>query len=199
MIPLASTEISEKINDLIIQAANSWKKENSKNLFHKHTLNHWVALVDEWSENVSMPLIVRNSRKTRGGITKHISGREIIFCDNSPAKWVAEKVFLKETPSLQEIRLYLKRDKVPFKFAPAKGEQELAKYKCISNNDLNKAGWKLCHIERVGLRNQKDIENQSLDLLKEKFKLLLNPKNFFILPKSIGGLGEIQAFIQVQK
>lgn len=198
MIPKAEDEIPPAIVSLIQQLGIDWKKYNKTNLFDKIILKHWKTLVYDWSESRSLPLIIRNSRAIRGGTVKHMNGREIIFCDNSPAKWVAEQVFEKEKPSLLAIKNYLKKDQLPFKFAPAKGEQKLAKYKCVSKNLLNRRGWKLCHIEGVGLKNQKEIHLQPIDFLKRKFILLMDPNNFFILPKTIGGIGEIKWFIESQ-
>lgn len=198
MIPKASLELPENIIELIEKTGKAWKEFNKSNLFDKKTLKHWHKLVQEWSNTSNLPLIVRNSRVPRGSVVQHVSGRELIFCDNSPAKWVAEKVFEKEKPSLTDIKIFLQKDEIPFKFAPIKGEQDKAKYKCISKKQLNKSGWKLCHIEGVGLKNQKNIINQDLETIKRKFILLFDPNNFFILPKQIGGLGEIQWFIDSQ-
>jgi arsenate reductase-like glutaredoxin family protein len=198
MIPKASSELPENIIELITQTGKAWKEFNKSNLFDRETLKHWHELVQEWSTTSDLPLIVRNSKFSRGSIVLHVSGREIAFCDNTTACWVAEKVFEKEKPSLTDIKRMLQKDEIPFKFAAAKGEQDKAKYKCISKNRLNKAGWKLCHIEGVGLNDQKDIIDMDLEIIKRKFILLLDPNNFFILPKEIGGLGEVEWFINSQ-
>jgi hypothetical protein len=198
-VPKADTEIPKEISDLIIEIGKKWKKYNKRNLFDKSVVDHWSDLIKQWANYKPLPLIIRNSRGIRGSIIMHSSGREIILCDNSPAKWVAEQVFNKDKPSLSEIKRFLKNDSIPFKFAPISEEKEKATYHCCSKNILNKNGWKLCHIEPVGLGNQKIIQVQDIEFLKRKFILLLDPQNFFIIPKLLGGLGEINIFIESQR
>ena len=52
-----------------------------------------------------------------------------------------------------------------------------------------------------GLRmnSRKDIVNLDINEIIKYFKRYSNPMNMFILPKEIGGLGEIQEFIDEQK
>lgn len=199
MTPKASTELPDHIISLIEKLGKEWREFNTENLFDSRTLSHWSALVDEWSNDPNSPLVIRKTGPARGSVTIHETGREIIYCDNSPAQWVAEEVFNLKTPQLPDIKDYLVKDKIPFKFIAKKGEQDLAKYKCVSNGDFNKAGWKLCHINAVGLNSSKPLKMEDINLLKKKFTLLLDPTNFFILPKSIGGLGEIKWFIDTQR
>ncbi|WP_066839859.1 hypothetical protein [Rufibacter ruber] len=199
MIPKAATELPEEISQLISLVGERWKEFNKNNLFDIKILEYWETLIKEWARDATMPLFVRKSRQTRGGIVIHKTKREIIFCDNTTAHWVAEKIFKKEIVNLQEIKILLEEDQIPFKFAPVKGEQENAKYKCISKNTLTKLGWKLCHIEGVRLKNARDVENVDIQVLEEHFIRFLNPKNFFMLPKHIGGLGEVNLFIEKQK
>ena len=177
-IPQAPEKIPMRITDLIENVGQEWKLFNENNLFEKDILDHWHDLIIAWADDSSLPLFVRNSAKSRGSFIVHKTGREIIYCDNSPAQWVAEKVFMKEKATLDTIRQYINNDQIPFKFASKKDEQKHAKYKCILNNRLNKAGWKLCHIEKVGLGNQKNISDQDIGSIREKFTLLLDPKNF---------------------
>lgn len=59
--------------------------------------------------------------------------------------------------------------------------------------------WKLCHIEPVGLNSRKKINDLDINEIIKYFKRYANPMNMFILPKEIGGLGEIQEFIEEQK
>jgi len=199
MTPKASTELPSRIISLIEKPGKEWREFNTENLFAKHVLSHWSALIDDWSNDPDSPLIIRKTGPVRGSVTVHETGREVIFCDNSPAQWVAEEVFKLSTPRLSDIKEFLAQDKIPFKFIAKRGEQNSAKYKCVSNGDFNKAGWKLCHIDAVGLNSRKGIYLEDINFLKKKFKLLLDPAIFFILPKSIGGLGEVRWFIDAQR
>ena len=53
--------------------------------------------------------------------------------------------------------------------------------------------------EPVGMNSRKDIVNLDINEIIKYFKRYSNPMNMFILPKEIGGLGEIQEFIDEQK
>ena len=59
--------------------------------------------------------------------------------------------------------------------------------------------WKLCHIESIGLKTNKNIETLDIKTIKEHFRKYAGPDNMFVLPKEIGDLGEIEIFIEEQK
>lgn len=61
------------------------------------------------------------------------------------------------------------------------------------------SNWKLCHIESIGLNTNTPIIDLDIEVIKEHFRKYVNPKNMFVLPKEIGDLGEIEAFIEQQK
>ena len=63
-------------------------------------------------------------------------------------------------------------------------------------DNVNKRGWKLCHIERVGLATRTALEEVDLGLLCEAFRRLLAPANQFLVPLHWGGLGEVPEFIE---
>ena len=67
-----------------------------------------------------------------------------------------------------------------------------------STKDAN-TKWKLCHIEPVGMNSRKNIADLDINEIIKYFERYANPMNMFILPKEIGGLGEIQEFIDEQK
>jgi len=70
-------------------------------------------------------------------------------------------------------------------------------YKCTlsSGDNVNKRGWKLCHIEDVGLKTKIAINTLSLEILMKHFKLLMAPSNHFLIPLDWGGLGEVPEVI----
>lgn len=73
-----------------------------------------------------------------------------------------------------------------------------AKYsKTLGQHSL--LGWKICHIESVGLNTNKNIEELDIVKIQDHFKKYASPDNMFVLPKEIGGLGEIGIFIEAQK
>ena len=75
----------------------------------------------------------------------------------------------------------------------------LAKFKLKMKFSLNKEGWKLCHIEPIGLNDKTPVEEIDIKRLEEHFIKLASPGNMFVVPLEIGGIGEIQEFISEQK
>ena len=73
-----------------------------------------------------------------------------------------------------------------------------AKYKKTQDPNITD-GWKLCHKEEVGFKTRKSVQKIDIETIKQKFFLYANPKNMFLLPKDIGGIGEIKEFIDEQK
>ena len=104
--------------------------------------------------------------------------------------------------SLGDIEDLIKRDEIPFAFAISAVDKERMTYKrtLAPSENLNKLGWKQCHIDPVGLRSREPIEKIAIGTLKDQFRLLLKPSNMFLIPIEWSGLGELQEVIeQVRK
>ena len=92
----------------------------------------------------------------------------------------------------------MRRNELPVVFMATKEIKEKAKYsKSLGKNPLS--NWKLCHIESVGFNTNTPIVDIEIADIKEHFRKYVSPKNMFVLPKEIGDLGEIAAFIEEQK
>jgi hypothetical protein len=102
------------------------------------------------------------------------------------------------TYSPDEIRSQLESDRIPFAFAIKRSEKSQMKYKSTLSaaDNLNKRGWKLCHIDGVGLRRATPLEDFSIEELVRHFKRLLRPSNHFLVPLSWSGLGELPEVIE---
>ena len=87
----------------------------------------------------------------------------------------------------------LENDQIPFMMVANKN----AKYKKTQEPNTTD-GWKLCHKEEVGFKTRKSVNELDIKLIERKFFLFANPKNMFLLPKDIGGIGEIKEFIEEQ-
>lgn len=61
--------------------------------------------------------------------------------------------------------------------------------------DLNKEGWKLCHIDGVSSRSRIKPEDDSLGNLQKHFIRLMDPTNHFVVPKKWAGFGELPEVI----
>ena len=187
---IVGRNIREKIKEL----GRLWKLSKNRLKISNNVLNSWNRLISEWAEDENIPLIIRKFNK-RGEIVNHPSGREIIFSDNTFAVWVYSEALNGNSYELSKLRGKLAKKEIPMIFALNKKSK--AKYKkTLGKNPLS--GFKLCHIKPVGL-NSKEIKNIDINEIIKYFKRYANPINMFLLPKDIGGLGEIQEFIDEQK
>ncbi|WP_455664400.1 hypothetical protein [Phocaeicola sp.] len=196
-IDLIGTDIRNKIKEL----GRLWRASESSLKVPMAVLDSWEQLVSDWATDTSMPLIIRKG-SARGQEFEHPSGRKIIISDNTFALWVYRNVLDRKTFTVSEIKDMLDNDDIPMVYALKKEEKEIAKHtKTLGKFSLSDADskWKLCHIEPVGLNSRKHIEDLEIERIIEHFKKYANPKNMFALPKEIGGLGEVQEFINEQK
>lgn len=99
---------------------------------------------------------------------------------------------------MDEITTQLERDEIPFAFATKSKEKEQMKYKktLAAADSVNKRGWKLCHIQEVGLGSAKMIESLPIERLITYFRLFLKPSNHFLVPLHLAGFGEISEVIE---
>jgi len=161
----------------------------------------WDKLIDKWADS-DLPLAVRKSSGVRGSTIAHYSGRSIVLADNSPAQWAFMRAFQGSSYTLEQIKDQLDSDEIPFAFATRRSERSQMRYKrtLSAADSLNNRGWKLCHIDRVGLRSATLLEDFSIERLVRHFQLLLKPSNHFLVPLSWAGFGELPEVIdEVQK
>ena len=181
----------EKIKEL----GREWNKSRPK--FDPEIERDWDDVIDKWATESDMPLIIRKSSGARGSEVVHSSGRRIIISDNSPAQWVCYLALNGEVKSVSEIKQALLDDKVPISFAIKKEDKSKITYRqTLSKYSINKLGWKLCHKDRVGIGNNEDPKTMNIDTVIDRFKNLMKPSNFFLIPLELGGLGELDEFIK---
>lgn len=189
-----SPELSQKLQEF----GKLWAESGDRPRIPLQVKRCWDQLIDGWADS-DLPLVVRKSTDVRGKEVIHsISRRRIILSDNSPAQWTYMRALQGLTYSLSAIRGELERDNIPFAFATKRVEKVQMKYKRTlqTADKLNKHGWKLCHIEPVGLRLATPLNELAMDLLLRHFRLLLKPSNHFLVPLSWGGLGEVPEVIE---
>ena len=192
--------IGNEIRDKIRELGKLWKNSDSNPLIDNDIKNKWEQLIYEWKDNKEMPLIVRKQSAIRGSEIIHSTGRKIIITDNSFSQWIYSNVMDNKTYSLDEIKTMLFKDEIPMCFAIKKEDVNKVKYrKTLGQYSVNRRGWKLCHIDGVGLNSKMKIAEIEIAELENHFIKLANPKNMFLLPLEIGSLGEIQEFINEQK
>lgn len=191
--------VGKDIRSKIREIGALWRFSPNNPSIDQEVVNQWEKLIDDWIEDSNMPLIVRKETNKRGQTFRHsTTGREIIIADNSVALWVYGHVLKGKVFTLSQIRELLQNNELPVVFMATKEIRKNAKYaKALGKNPLS--NWKLCHIESIGLNTNTPIIDLDIEVIKEHFRKYVSPKNMFVLPKEIGDLGEIEAFIEQQK
>ena len=189
------------IRNKIKELGQLWKSSENHVNVSIDVLNSWDTLISEWAEDESMPLIIRKG-SSRGQEFTHPSGRKVIISDNTFALWVYRNVLDGKIYSLLELKNKLNNNEIPIVYALTKEDKKKATYtRTLGKDALSDANtkWKLCHIEPVGMNSRKNIADLDINEIIKYFERYANPMNMFILPKEIGGLGEIQEFIDERK
>jgi hypothetical protein len=121
----------------------------------------------------------------------------VVAVDNSPPQWAYALALNRICPTLEEISTLQERDQVPVAMVFKKSEKEAATYKCSGGRDtLNTSGWKLCHIEPVGIGRRGETAEVPLDEIEDHFRKLMSPRNMFVVPKNRSGLGELPEMLE---
>lgn len=116
---------------------------------------------------------------------RHESGRLLIPCDNTTAVWAYTLALESETPTLEEVTATVAAGGIPFTFRGLRGR--FARFYAM--------GWKLAHIEDVGLNTRAPLESLPIAVLEAHFRKLVMPSNMFAVPKHWAGLGEVPEII----
>lgn len=191
-------ELAQPLGEL----ARVWYRSEARPRVRPEVACHWDEVIARWLGDPRAPLLLRRTGE-RGVAQNHPSGRIMVHVDNSPAHWTLSAALMGLTPSLDELLDALSSGELPVTFAMSASEKQrnpryaglLAQSRIGSR--LNKAAWKVCHIDEVGLGQRRNAGPPGLPELREATRRLLAPSNMFLVPNSHGGLGEIPEFIQV--
>lgn len=186
----------------LVEVARAWHGSPSRPRVQPEVAQHWDQVIARWIGDPRAPLLVRRTGE-RGVAKTHPSGRVMVHVDNSPAHWTLSAALMGLTPSLDELLDALSNGELPVTFAMSASERQrqplyaglLAQSRIGSR--LNKAAWKVCHIQEVGLGQRRNAGPPALQDLREATRRLLAPSNMFLVPNSHGGLGEVPEFIDV--
>ncbi len=186
MLPTCPPQLPNELRAPILAFASAWATSPLRPRVRPELVHAWNELLREWIRTPALPLFVRKEAARRGPAPTHPSGRTLLPCDNSPAVWAFTLALEGSCPSLDEVADLAVNGKIPVKFA------ELKRFQAFYT-----AGWKLAHIDGVGLGTRTPLEELSLDKLQEHMRLLLSPSNHFAVPKVWAGLGEVPEVIEV--
>lgn len=189
---MAPATISRALADI----GRLWAESDQRPRLSLEARQAWDELIDQWAVS-NLPLVIRKSGNIRGAAILHNSGREIVLADNSPAQWAFMRAYCGHMYSLADIEDMLKRDVIPFAYATKAAEKAQMKFRCTLRgaDNVNKCGWKLCHIHDIGLSTRTAVSELPLDTLVRHFKLFMKPSNHFVVPLAWSGLGEVSEVI----
>lgn len=186
------------LTDLIHSFGQTWANSPSRPRPPDEVIAHWTKLLNDWVDDNDLPLFVRKHSNNRGSVVSHSSGRLLVPCDNSPAHWAYVMASNGKCPALQDIKTFLENDKIPVAMIQKAVERPTAKYHCTLTNEfnVNKYGWKLAHVQGVGLNTRTHISVLPLERLTGQFRSLMAPENMFVVPLVWAGIAEIKTVIQ---
>lgn len=166
-------------------------------------ISHWDALIDAWADREDLPLLVRKQAADIGDLLGHReSGRLLAPCDNSPAHWVVVNAFASGAAfTMRDVEVAIADHRVPVTMAMNLAEIAAARMKGVlaKQPSAYKKGWKVDHIDEVGLGQKLRVEDIPLTDLKSHFRRLMKPSNIVLVPSVLKGLGDMPAFIEAIK
>lgn len=185
------------IREGLVTAAAAWFEDSSRPQLSLEIVDRWEHLLAEWIVSPDLPLIVRKARNNRGHLLTHSSGRSVIPADNSPAHWSITLAFAGCCPSLSDVREMLASDTLPMAMVFKAEEKIGAKYRCTRQavRGPNALGWKVAHIDDVGLGYTGDVLTTPLAALTGHMHRFLSPRNMFLVPKEYAGVAETPEFL----
>ena len=142
---------------------------------------------------------MRKARDNRGHALVHVgTGRTLVPTDNSPAHWSMSLALCGTCPSLDEIREHLATNRIPVAMVIRAAEKLGAKYTCTrqSTRGPNDMGWKVAHVENVGIGYADAVTLLPWAVLTAHFVRFLSPSNMFLVPKEYAGVAETPEFIE---
>ena len=198
MLPVCPQELPEPIAYGLRALGRAWGQSSLKPHPSREAIASWKKLIDEWIAHQELPLFIRKPRGNRGCELSHATtGRKLVPTDNSPAQWVFGQALQGMCPTVQDIAHGITGHRIPVAAAFTGAEARNALHPALLRraDNLNVAGWRLCHIQSIGLKSSKNITERDRETLEKHFRLFLMPDNMFVIPKEWGALGEVPEFL----
>lgn len=192
--------LPKDLADLIAAFGKSWANCPERPAPSVEICKKWECLLQEWVKDKALPLFTRKTSKNRGHLIKHDSGRDIIPTDNSPAQWVFTRACENTCPEISDVRTWLTEpstnQEIPIAWILTSEEKKTRGYEMTLKKamgvDVNIQGWKLGHIENIGLRKNGKLSSMNIENLEKHHLAFLRPANMFVIPKQWAGLAEIR-------
>jgi len=192
--PNAPKELPAELMEIVRRIARKWANHPNRPRPRPEVIARWDQLIAKWCGDRSLPLFVRKSKDNKGQALPHSSGRTIVPSDNSPAHWAFALALLGKVPGLKGIRSALDEDRIPVALVLKKTERRKARYRCTLREvaNPNNAGWKVAHVNAIGLADRKPVLEVSEARLEKHFRRFMSPRNMFVVPKAYAGLAELR-------
>lgn len=175
----------DELREPLAELGRRWAASSHRPRPAEAVLRGWDALLEGWVAS-ELPLVLRDQGR-RGQTVLHERGRPLLFGDNSPANWAFGLALRGEVPTIEALRARPLGEIVPLSFL-SRGE--------AAKRNLNKAGWKVCHIDPVSDRRRVKFETSELVRVESAFRRFLSPRNIFLIPKEISGAGELPEVVR---
>jgi hypothetical protein len=187
--------LPQDIVALIEQFGRAWAGSPLRPRPSPAVMAQWSVLLEAWVEDEGLPLFVRKHSGNRGSVILHASGRALVPCDNSPAQWAFVMATAGECPTLPDIKSMFAEDAIPVAMIQKAAERASAKQRCTLSRQfsVNHHGWKLAHIQQIGLNERTAISEVPMERLVSHFRALISPSNMFVVPLAWAGIAEIEA------
>lgn len=178
----------EPLNEPLREFGRRWAESPDRPRPTARALDLWDEFLANWIQS-DLPLLFRKgSAGFRGNTTTCQSGRSVMFGDNSPANWSFALALEGVVPDLSQWASATMGSYVPISFV-TKGD--------AAKRDLNRLGWKICHVDPVSDRRRYKIESAPEADIRSSFLRFMSPRNMFLIPKVLSGAGEIPVVVEI--
>ena len=180
------------------ELARAWRDAPERPRIAPEVLDHWDDLVRWWVHESDLVLPVRSGAGTNRGSLAQVGDRQMVFVDNSPPQWIFARAWQGWVPDRAELTEAVATEMPVAQVLKAEEQARASMTRRLAQGpSTSKLGLRLHHIDAVALG--KVPQDCSLEQIQAATVRLLNPRNMFVLPGSIGGLGEIPTFIDVMR
>ena len=195
--PPCGVQVAPRMRDALRELGAQWGCDSARPSLKPRIATEWDRLISAWIADPSMPLLIRKFRENRGQRIVSAGGRALIPTDNSPAQWAFAVAFAGHCPGVSEIHDLLNSANLPVAMMFGAKEKTSAVYRgarnqCVGTSD---AGWKLAHVEAVGLGGRGPLIAYDSHDLERHFRLFMSPSNMFVVPARWAGLAEVDDFV----
>ena len=173
-----------EIGDPLARLGQRWAESPHRPRPDAAILDRWDTVLRQWADS-DLPLLLRSSG-LRGQLANSASGRAVLFGDNTPAWWSLGLAMTGTVPDIAGWTLETVRERVPL---------DMMKRGTKYGRDLNKEGWKVCHIDGVSDGSRAKVVTLDDATVRARFLRFMSPRNMFLVPKTHSGMGELPEVI----